>query len=151
MKIDVSKNWEIKFDKLFLNQSALAPNLLRIFIKTDTSKNSAKIKAIKLAAEILADMVKIKSYAVSCCKNLVEGGRLVANRLKIRIKNMTNSPDLIILLVLSAPYTSVIISLMEKVIGTTKIATLAFNLKAPESIKENVFAPINSATQIQKI
>jgi hypothetical protein len=65
---------------------------------------------------------------------------------KIR-KTIIISPDLIILLVLSFPYTSVTISLMVNMKGIKNMATLALNF--PKS--GNVLAPINSETMMQNI
>jgi hypothetical protein len=66
-------------------------------------------------------------------------------------KNIIIRPDRTMLRALSIPCTSVIISLMEKITGITKIATLAFNWNDPILNSENVFAPKSSATMRQKM
>src|SRR3990172_2793283 len=115
----------MKLDTLLRSHSAFLPSRCRILTKTKTSINSASVKAVKLAAAILVEILKIWSYVDSVAVNRVDGGSAVKNK-PARIKrNIITKPDRIRLFVRSLPYTSVIMSLIVKIIGKTKIATLA--------------------------
>src|SRR3989338_5435778 len=114
-------------EALFLNHSLFLHSFWRIFENKNTSRKSAMAKAVRLAAAIRADSPKTASYAFSEGANREEGGRLVAKREKRRIRRITNKPDRIMLRIRAAPYTSVMTSLIEKIRGITKIATLALS------------------------
>jgi hypothetical protein len=70
-------------------------------------------KASKLAIEILAVCLKIKSYAGSLLRYRADGGREVKKSEIIESRNTIMILDLIILRVRSGPNTSVITSLIE--------------------------------------
>jgi hypothetical protein len=106
--------------------------------------------ASKLAIEILAVCLKIKSYAGSLLIYLVDGGRDVKKSEIIESKNTMMILDLIMLRVRSGPNTSVIISLMEYIIGRTNIAVLALSLKLPIDKMGKVLLPMSSETIVQK-
>jgi hypothetical protein len=107
--------------------------------------------ASRLAREIRADCLKIRSYADSLVPKRAEGGRAVAKSENKKRKNMIISPERIIPLVRSAPYTSVITSFIENTSGIRKIVILALSLIRGVFRRENVFTPITSAVTIQKI
>src|SRR3990167_4244005 len=91
------------------------------------------------------------TYALSVSGKRIEGGSDVANIPNPIMREITRSPERITFRARSGPYTSVITSLIEKMKGIRKIATLAFSLIAPDEIIGNVFPPISSAAQSKKI
>jgi hypothetical protein len=120
----VSKNREIILETLFLNHSAFFPNASLIRTNITTSIKSAIPKAIRLASEIRADCLNIRSYDGSFFINRIDGGRDVAKRENRKRRKIMTIPDRIILLVLSAPYTSVMMSFIEYISGIKNSETL---------------------------
>jgi hypothetical protein len=151
MNMNVSKNCEIKFEILFLNHNAFFPNTFLIRIKMKTSIKSAIPNAIKLARDIRADCLKIKSYAGSFFIKRTEGGSEVAKSENMNKKKIITSPDLMMLRILSGPYTSVMMSFIEKTKGSKKSETLPLSLRKVVLKIGKVFPPITSADTLQKI
>lgn len=79
IKIAVSKNSETKLLTFVLSQRFFLPNFCLIFAKINTSENSEIANAIRDAAEKRMDIPKIVLYALFVERNLVLGGREVAN------------------------------------------------------------------------
>ena len=107
--------------------------------------------ATKLANDMRADCLKMRSYADSLFANLIDGGSAVANREKRNKKKIIISPERIMLCVLSGPYTSDITSFIENIRGIRKSDTLALSLIKDVLKSGNVFPPITSAETIQNI
>lgn len=95
------------------------------------SKKSEMIKAVKLAAAMRADKPKIVSYAFSFGKNLIDGGSATAKSENNNIPTMTTMAERTTLRARSFPNTSVITSLIVKIRGKVKIATLALSGNDP--------------------
>lgn len=151
MNMEVSKNWETKFETLFRNHNALFPNFFLTRTNIATSIRSAIPKAVRLASAIRADCLNIKSYADSFLMNRTDGVSQVAKSENKDNKKIMIKPDRMMLRVLLAPYTSVITSLMENTSGNKNIATLALRLMNDVFSSGNVFPPITSEATIQKI
>ena len=95
------------------------------------SKKSAIVNAVKLAAEIRMDFMKIWSKALSDSTKRYDGGSAVASIENKNTKKITSIPVRTTLRARSFPYTSTIISLIVKRIGITNIATLEFRENEP--------------------
>lgn len=78
----------------------------------NTSESSPTAKAIRLAAEMRAEKVKIASYDFSKGINLAVAGSETANSENRKRKKIITKPDLTTLCALSLPKTSVMTSLI---------------------------------------
>src|SRR3989344_184434 len=120
MKSVVSRNCAEKLETLLRNQSARPCMRSRIFAKMKMSVNSEMARAIKLAAAMRAEDLKIASYAASVPPKRAEGGKLIANRENRKVRKTTTRPERTTLRARSLPWTSMIMSLIVKMSGERK-------------------------------